>query len=57
MALIEVIKYEGNTSEFVWKFPSVDLKLGAQLIVNHSQSAFFVRMEPFAMSFKKVDIL
>ena len=43
MALIEVIKYEGNTSEFVWKFPSVDLKLGAQLIVNHSQSAFFVK--------------
>lgn len=43
MALIEVIKYEGNTSEFVWKFPSVDLKLGAQLIVNHSQIAFFVK--------------
>ena len=43
MALIEVIKYEGNNSEFVWKFPSVDLKLGAQLIVNHSQSAFFVK--------------
>jgi membrane protease subunit (stomatin/prohibitin family) len=43
MALIEVIKYDGNTSEFVWKFPSVDLKLGAQLIVNHSQSAFFVK--------------
>lgn len=43
MALIEVIKYEGNNSEFVWKFPSEDLKLGAQLIVNHSQSAFFVK--------------
>jgi len=43
MALIEVIKYEGNNTEFVWKFPSVDLKLGAQLIVNHSQSAFFVK--------------
>lgn len=43
MALIEVIKYNGNTSEFVWKFPSEDLKLGAQLIVNHSQSAYFVK--------------
>jgi membrane protease subunit (stomatin/prohibitin family) len=43
MALIEVIKYEGNTSEFVWKFPTTDLKLGAQLIVNHSQTAFFVK--------------
>jgi membrane protease subunit (stomatin/prohibitin family) len=43
MALIEVIKFDGNSSEFVWKFPSEDLKLGSQLIVNHSQSAFFVK--------------
>ncbi len=43
MALIEVIKFEGNNSEFVWKFPSEDLKLGAQLIVNSSQCAFFVK--------------
>ena len=43
MTLIEVIKCEGNISEFVWKFPSVDLKLGAQLIVNYSQIAFFVK--------------
>lgn len=43
MALIEVIKYNGNNSEFVWKFPAEDLKLGAQLIVNSSQRAFFVK--------------
>ncbi|MGD9992376.1 MAG: SPFH domain-containing protein [Salinivirgaceae bacterium] len=43
MSLIEVIKYNGNSTEFVWKFPSEDLKLGAQLIVNHSQNAFFVK--------------
>lgn len=43
MALIEVIKYNGNSTEFVWKFPSEDLKLGAQLIVNHSQISFFVK--------------
>lgn len=43
MAIIDVIKYNGNNTEFVWKFPSEDLKLGAQLIVNHSQSAFFVK--------------
>jgi membrane protease subunit (stomatin/prohibitin family) len=43
MALIEVLKYNGSTDEFVWKFPSEDLKLGAQLIVNHSQRAFFVK--------------
>lgn len=43
MALVEVIKYNSDNLEFVWKFPSEDLKLGAQLIVNHSQSAFFVK--------------
>ena len=43
MALIDVIKYNGNNTEFVWKFPSEDLRLGTQLIVNHSQSAFFVK--------------
>lgn len=43
MALIEVIKYNGSFSEFVWKFPSEDLKLGAQLVVNHSQRAFFIK--------------
>ncbi|GAB1463696.1 SPFH domain-containing protein [Pedobacter sp.] len=43
MALFEVIKYNGNDSEFVWKFPTEDLKLGSQLIVNYSQTAFFVK--------------
>jgi membrane protease subunit (stomatin/prohibitin family) len=43
MALIEVVKYNGNNSDFVWKFPTEDLKLGAQLIVNNAQSAFFVK--------------
>lgn len=43
MALVEVIKYDGNSSEFVWKFPTEDLKLGAQLIVNQSQTAIFVK--------------
>jgi len=53
MALIEVVKYNGNTSEFVWKFPSEDLKLGAQLIVNHSQSAFFVKNGKIFDEFKE----
>lgn len=43
MALIDVIKYNGNNLDFVWKFPSEDLRIGSQLIVNHSQSAFFVK--------------
>ena len=53
MALIEVIKYNGNSTEFVWKFPSEDLKLGAQLIVNHSQCAFFVKNGAICDEFKE----
>jgi membrane protease subunit (stomatin/prohibitin family) len=44
MALIEVIKYNASSDdEFVWKFPSEDLKLGAQLIVNEGQEALFAK--------------
>ncbi len=42
MALIDIVKYEGNDSEFVWKFPSENLRLGTQLIVKPAQTAFFV---------------
>lgn len=53
MALIEVIKYNGDNKEFVWKFPSEDLNLGTQLIVNHSQSAFFVKNGIICDEFKE----
>jgi len=43
MAIIDVIKYQANDKEFVYKFPSDDLKFGTQLIVSVSQSAFFVK--------------
>ena len=43
MAFIDVIKYESNTHEFVWKHPVKDLKLGTQLIVNTAQKAFFIK--------------
>ena len=43
MAFIDVIKYESNADEFVWKHPVEDLKLGTQLIVNTSQKAFFIK--------------
>lgn len=43
MALINVIKYDIVDGEFCYKFPSDDLKLGSQLIVYPSQTAFFVK--------------
>ncbi len=43
MALIDVVKYSGNFTDFVWKFPVEDLKFGTQLIVNNGQSAYFVK--------------
>jgi membrane protease subunit (stomatin/prohibitin family) len=43
MALINIVKYQSDDSQFVWKFPSQDLRLGTQLVVNTSQKAFFVK--------------
>lgn len=44
MALIDVVKYTPtDDSEFVWKFPSEDLRLGTQVIVNESQEAIFLK--------------
>lgn len=43
MALINVIKSDIVDGEFCYKFPSDDLKLGSQLIVYPSQTAFFVK--------------
>lgn len=43
MALINVIKCDMVDGEFCYKFPSDDLKLGSQLIVYPSQTAFFVK--------------
>ncbi len=41
MALIEIIKYEGDNSTFVWKHPIEDFNAGSQLIVYESQEALF----------------
>ncbi len=43
MALIDVVKFEGNDYEFAWKFPSENLRLGTQLIVKPAQTAFFIK--------------
>lgn len=43
MALVNVVKYEASDSDFVYKYPSDDLRLGTQVIVGISQTAFFVK--------------
>ena len=44
MALIDRIKYDAPADDvLVWKFPSEDIRLGAQLIVNESQEVLFVK--------------
>jgi Putative virion core protein (lumpy skin disease virus) len=39
--LIDVIKYEGDNTTFVWKHPAEDFNIGSQLIVHESQEAIF----------------
>ena len=43
MAIIDVIKYEGDNSTFVWKHPSEDFSTKSQLIVHESQEAIFFK--------------
>jgi membrane protease subunit (stomatin/prohibitin family) len=43
MDIFNVIKYDANFTEFVWKYPTEDLRLGSQLIVRPGQAAFFVK--------------
>jgi membrane protease subunit (stomatin/prohibitin family) len=43
MALIDVVKYQAKENEFVWQFPSNDLRIGTQVIVNPAQHAFFIK--------------
>jgi len=42
MAIIEVVKWDGNPNILAWKFPSTNLATSSQLIVNESQEAFLV---------------
>ncbi len=43
MSLVNVVKWEANTSELVHKSAIEDLRLGSQLVVYPSQTAFFVK--------------
>ncbi|CAM4222456.1 SPFH domain-containing protein [Erysipelothrix aquatica] len=43
MAMIDIVKYEGDNQEFAWKFPNDALSTKSQLIVNESQVAVLFR--------------
>ena len=39
--IIQIIKYEGDNTTFIWKHPCEDFNIGSQLIVHESQEAIF----------------
>lgn len=41
MAISEIIKYEGDNSTFIWKYPGEDFNKMTELIVHESQEAVF----------------
>lgn len=43
MKIFDIIKYEGDNSTFIWKYPSEDFNIGSQLIVHESQEAVFFK--------------
>ncbi|MDR3203560.1 MAG: SPFH domain-containing protein [Deltaproteobacteria bacterium] len=43
MAIIDVVKFNGPTNVFAWKFPSEELSSYTQVIVNESQEAIFFK--------------
>lgn len=59
MALAELVKYEGDNSTFIWKYPSEDFNIMSELIVHESQEAIYVAngvaTEPFGPGRYKLD--
>ena len=43
MAVIDMVKWNGNPSILAWKFPSEELSTWTQLIVNETQEAYLVK--------------
>jgi membrane protease subunit (stomatin/prohibitin family) len=43
MAIIDVVKFDGDPNLLVWRFPSDQLSWGSQVIVNESQEAVFFK--------------
>ena len=45
MALIDVIKYDGNPNIFAWKYPNDRLNTSTQLIVSETQEAKTIKQK------------
>lgn len=43
MAVVDVVKYDGNPDVFAWKYPNNELGTWTQLIVNESQEAILLK--------------
>ena len=43
MAVVEVVKYDGNPDVFAWKYPNSELGTWTQLIVNETQEAILLK--------------
>lgn len=41
MKLVDVLRYEGDNTVFVWKHPCENFNTSSQLIVHESQEAVF----------------
>lgn len=50
MAIVDVVKWEVNDKELVYKFPSEQIRLGSQLVVYPEQTAIFVKGANYMMS-------
>ena len=50
MAIIDVVRFEGLKSRdwLIYKYPSENIVLGSQLIVNQSQEAVFIKIKRLA---------
>lgn len=42
LKIVNIIKYEGDNSTFIWKHPAEDFNMKSQLIVHESQEAIFM---------------
>ena len=51
MALSELVKYEGDNSTFIWKYPGEDFNCMTELVVHESQEAIFFANGQAADSF------